>query len=332
LEALTGLFDNTLCLDVRSPGEYEHAHIPGAKLLALFTDEERAAVGTLYKRCGKREAIRRGVEIVGPKLPQLLSFFEQECKNKPQEASVLIYCWRGGMRSGFLHAFLSSLGFSVEVLAGGYKAFRKKALSVLLQPRELALLGGFTGCGKTELLKQIKQVLDLEELASHRGSAFGDIPGKKQPSCEHFENLLAVSLSKTKGDELLWVEDESRLIGKCCVPNALFEAMRTAPLYVIERPLEERIERVHALYAPLSKAFWIEATHKVAKRLGGAMAKEVLQAVEKGALKDAIGLLFCYYDKAYAASLKKHRGPVHFLDTVHDSAEQIIRKLQAISP
>jgi tRNA 2-selenouridine synthase len=320
-----------LYLDVRSPKEYEHAHIPGALSLPLFTDDERALIGTIYKQKGQREAIHKGVEVVGPKLPELLFHFEEARRRFPEKKSQLLYCWRGGMRSGFMHAFFSSIGFQVEKLDGGYKAFRKKVLEYFEQPFRIALIGGFTGSGKTELLhvlKKTRQVLDLEDLASHRGSVFGAIPDKTQPSSEHFENLIAFHLAEKNVSEVIWMEDESRLIGSCCCPAGLFTTMKKAPIYVIDRPLEERIERVHALYGMLTKSYWVDACQKIARRLGGAVLKEVLGFVDKGQLRDAIRLLFEYYDRAYAFSLKKHQGPVHFLDTKQDTLEQIADKLK----
>ena len=181
---------NVPLLDVRSPAEFEQGHIPGAINVALFTNEERARVGTIYKTQGKDEAVLEGLRIVGPKMASIV---EQALELAP-ERKLKVHCWRGGMRSGSVGWLLRQAGFSVEVLNGGYKAYRQKVLQELANPFNFVVVGGPTGSGKTHVLKALQnsgeQVIDLEGLAHHRGSAFGHMGLEEQPSSEYFENLL----------------------------------------------------------------------------------------------------------------------------------------------
>lgn len=296
------------CFDVRSPSEFLHAKIPGAISLPLFSNEERALVGTAYKRQGKDIAIRLGVKIVGPKLDAMLTDASEHISEKE---TARVYCWRGGMRSGFVRYFLDFAGIPTVQLKGGYKAFRRFALTELSKPCRLFVIGGFTGCGKTEVLQELKgQVIDLEALAAHRGSVYGDLADRTQPSNESFENALALSLYRGNREKSFWVEDESRMIGRCQIPSAFYDAMQRAPLFVINSSKEARIQRILELYSAFSKEHLIDSTKKIAKRLGGASTQKVLSFIEQGALVDAVCLLLEYYDKTYEYSISKHAGPV----------------------
>jgi len=299
------------CFDVRSPQEFLHAKIPGAISLPLFSDQERAEVGTAYKRQGKDVAIRLGVKIVGPKLDSMLASVDRQIRSKEP---IRIYCWRGGMRSGFVSYFLSFTGYPTLQLKGGYKAFRRFVLSQLAKPLNLYVVGGYTGVGKTELLyaleKQGEKVLDLEKLACHRGSVYGEIIGSKQPTNEQFENEIALALAQNDPQRPLWIEDESRLIGHCQIPSAVYEAKKRAPLFVIEAPKEVRIERILQLYSGFPKSYWQSATLKIQKRLGGLKTRQVLLCIEENRLIDGIVLLLDYYDRAYEHAISLHQGPV----------------------
>jgi tRNA 2-selenouridine synthase len=158
-------------VDVRSPGEYDHAHIPGAVSIPLFDNDERALVGTKYKNAGKDSAVLLGLDLVGPKLA---GFVKQSKKLNPQHKEVLVHCWRGGMRSGSFAWLLDTAGLTASTLVGGYKAYRNAVLSAFAEPRNLIILGGKTGSGKTDILKELarqgEQIIDLEGLAHHKGS------------------------------------------------------------------------------------------------------------------------------------------------------------------
>src|SRR5690606_38457631 len=216
-----------LIVDVRSPAEYVHARIPGAVSMPLFTDEERKVVGTAYKQQSREQAIKIGLDYFGPKMRKMVE--QVESRLAGEDKPVLVHCWRGGMRSGGVAWLLDLYGFRVTVLEGGYKAFRNWALNTLAVTYHLQILGGYTGSGKTEILKNLryagKQVIDLEALASHKGSALGGIGQPLQPSQEMFENLLAWSLSKMDTRRAIWVEDESQRIGDRNIPNEFMHQM-----------------------------------------------------------------------------------------------------------
>jgi tRNA 2-selenouridine synthase len=206
---------NGLVLDVRSPAEYRHAHLPGAVSLPLFTDEERKVVGTTYKQVSRQAAIKIGLDYFGPKMRGMVEEVEKLVGSRqsavsskeipagdcglPVANALFIYCWRGGMRSGAVSWLLNLYGFNVTVLAGGYKTYRNHVLNSFEQPYSFKILGGYTGSGKTEVLQALKQngekVICLEGLASHKGSAFGSINMPPQPTQEMFENLLSEQLS-----------------------------------------------------------------------------------------------------------------------------------------
>lgn len=292
-------------IDVRSPIEYGHAHIPQAESLPLFSDEERSAVGTCYKQSGAKPALLLGLSFAGPKLS---SFAEAAMKLGPK---VRLYCFRGGMRSSSMAWLFEQAGVEATTLKGGYKAFRGFALNSFKKPFRFQLLGGLTGSGKTALLKNLKiqgeQILDLEELAGHRGSAFGLLGYPPQCSTEQFENRIALALHEMDVARTIWVEDESRKIGICKIPDYLYEQMKMAPLYVMEVPFEERIERLIEYYGKYSTEDLTTSVLKLSKRLGGVRTKEVLHAIQQGSLATACALLLEYYDATYRFSLKDRK-------------------------
>lgn len=199
-------------IDVRSEGEYAHAHVPGATSMPLFDNEERRIVGTAYKQQGKQQAIKIGLKLFGKKMVEMVELVESLFDDPTASTApktVIIYCWRGGMRSGGVSWLLDLYGFKVYTIVGGYKAFRGWSLRQLEKDYRLKVLGGYTGSGKTEMLYEMKKqgriVVDLEDIARHKGSAFGNIP-VPQPSQEMFENLLALELRRA--DERCWQADD----------------------------------------------------------------------------------------------------------------------------
>jgi tRNA 2-selenouridine synthase len=288
-----------VCFDVRSPGEFAHGKLPSAHSLPLFTDAERAVVGTLYKQQGQQIAFMQGLAYVSPKLPMMV----QEVLTAASGGPVRIYCWRGGMRSNSVAMILRMAGLEVHTLIGGYKSFRRFALDVLEHPRQLRVLAGMTGVGKTSILRALaqrgEQVLDLEALAAHRGSAFGSLAGIEQPTNEEFENLIAWQWHHFDPLKPVWIEDESRLVGCCKIPNALFRAMAIAPHFLVERPLEERIMRLLSDYSAIPHEQLISATRRIAKKLGGARTEQICRQIEQGSLEEAAAGLLSYYDASY---------------------------------
>lgn len=289
--------------DVRSPLEYSHAHIPGAKSFPLFSDAERAIVGTIYKKEGKDRAILKGLELVGSKLPSFAKAALEESE------PIKMYCFRGGMRSQSVAWLFSFVGKKPITLPGGYKAFRKFVQGQFDRPWNFQVLGGLTGSGKTAqlnaFLKEGKQVLNLEKIASHRGSAFGFIGQPKQPTNESFENLLAIELFKMDSTQPIWVEDESRMIGTCKIPDALFHQMQASTHFFLDKPFEERVSHLVSEYGTFPIDTLIEATEKIERKLGGSKTKETILALQNGQLETACKLLLEYYDTAYIHNMKK---------------------------
>lgn len=299
--------ESAVLVDVRSPSEYCHAHIPNAVNIPLFSDEERAIVGTTYKKSGREAAVKKALSITSPKFPDL---FQQLIKITDEGKTVpTVYCARGGMRSEAMCFLLGLSGIKPHRLKGGYKKFRNEVLNCLRQEWRVKVLGGYTGSRKTEVLNEMMvkghQVLDLEELAKHRGSSFGAIPQINQPSSEYFENLLALRLSELNLEKEIWVEDESRLIGKVFIPDAIYNRMRIAPVLFLNVDFETRSQYLFDVYGKLPKDYLIEGVRKIERRLGGAKAKEAIQAISGGELMKAVEITLKYYDKAYEFGLSK---------------------------
>lgn len=286
-------------LDVRSPGEYENGHIPGAYSLPLFTDEERAVVGTTYKQVSREAAVNKGLEIFGSKMKTLADNAKEIHKGN----TFLVHCWRGGMRSGTIAWLLELYGFKVYLLRGGYKAFRRNVLESFANERKMYILGGRTGSGKTLILKELanrgEQVIDLEGLANHKGSSFGALGEKPQPTQEMFENDLFMSLHKTDSNRLVWIEDESNMIGTKVIPKVFFSKMRNSPVFFLDIPFEARLQYLTEEYGKFKSEDLKEAINRITKKLGGQHAKAALEAMDSGDLKTAFGICLAYYDKTY---------------------------------
>lgn len=294
--------------DVRTRAEFEQGRIPGAHSLPLFNEEERAIVGTLYHQVGKDEAVLKGLEIVGPKLRQLV---EQVQAMLPEGApkEVLVHCWRGGMRSGSVAWLLETAGFKVGILRDGYKSFRRWCIAQLYQPRKLVILGGLTGTGKTAFLAQLRergeQVIDLEALANHRGSAFGALDQPKQPSNEQFENTLAVAWAALDTERRVWLEDESRNIGRCFLPDSFWMRMSHAPVIVATVSLERRLDHLVEVYGQADPEALSACFDSVSKRLGLERTRAAKAAIAQGQLREAAALALDYYDRGYRYGLSQ---------------------------
>ncbi|UYZ61857.1 tRNA 2-selenouridine(34) synthase MnmH [Hymenobacter weizhouensis] len=294
-------------LDVRAPVEYAHGHIPGAVSLPLFSDEERARIGTTYKQVSQEKAVLLGLDFFGPKMSQLV---KQAQKLAPHR-QVRVHCWRGGMRSGAVQWLLELAGFQVQLLDKGYKDYRRWVLDEIARPRPLWTLGGLTGSGKTDVLHQLaaqaQPVLDLEGLARHKGSAFGAIGQPAQPTQEQFENDLAAALARLPTTAPAWVEDESRTIGSVHVPPGLFGQLHAAPLLVLEVPRAARVRKLAAEYGQQDPAALATSILRLRKRLGGLVTKEALAAIGEDDMEKMVSLVLDYYDKTYAHGLEGRR-------------------------
>ena len=312
IEGFIPLLKKYPVIDVRSEGEYNHAHIPNAYSLPLFNNEERKIVGTLYKQKSREEAIKKGLEIFGPKMKAMIDFGEQIIpKNNPSNKTVIVHCWRGGMRSAGVAWLFDLYGFKVYTLVGGYKVFRNWVLDVFRIKFNFTILGGYTGSGKTIILQELRQMnqpmVDLEGIAGHKGSAFGRIGLPMQPSTEMFENRLAVeliSISNQYPNETIWIEDESQRIGNVSIPHQLWETIRSSRINFINISFEERLNYLVDTYGILDRNELEEAITRIQKKLGGLEMKTAIEYLKTNDMHGCFSILLKYYDKLYKKSLE----------------------------
>ena len=292
-------------IDVRSPGEFEFGHVPQAINIPIFDDRERALVGTRFKKSGRDFAIELGLELVGPKLS---AFVKQAKKIAPQK-KVIVHCWRGGMRSASMAWLFETAGVEVLLLQGGYKEYRRYNREQFSTAAQLLILSGYTGSGKTDILKELKkkgqQVIDLEGLAHHKGSAFGAIGQEPQPTNEQFENNLAGEWHFLDKSQPIWLEDESITMGKNGIPDTLFNAMRAAPVIRVDIPREVRAKRLVQEYACFGTELLAGSVARIESKLGGLRTKEAMDALQLGDFEKVAHITLEYYDKAYLNGLGK---------------------------
>ena len=300
-------------LDVRAPAEFAAGHIPGAVSFPLFTDEERARVGTAYKQVSPDKAVLLGLDFFGPKMSELV----RQARKLAPGGDVRVHCWRGGMRSGAVAWLLDLAGLRVRQLVGGYKEYRRAVQAEIARPRPLRVRGGLTGAGKTDVLRALaaqgEPVLDLEALARHKGSAFGAIGQPAQPTQEQFENdvaaaLAALSFSAT--GRAVWVEDESRSVGGVSIPAGLYEQLRAAPLVVLDVPRGARVARLAHEYGSHDPQALALAVLRIGKRLGGLATTQALGAIVEGDMPRMVELVLDYYDKTYQFGLDRRAAQV----------------------
>ncbi len=301
--------------DVRTPAEHERGRLPGSINLPLFTNAERAEIGTLYAHEGRQAALKRGLELTGPRLREYI----ERAEASAHDGAALVHCWRGGMRSGAMAWLLSFYGLDVITLSGGYKSFRKYILGEVFQrSRRFIVVAGRTGAGKTEVLHELRRcgerVVDLEALAHHRGSSFGQIGLPPPPTQEQFENELGLLLqrldypeagARTGSNQRIWIEDESKKIGCRVLPAAVHAAFFDSPIFYIDRPLSERAARLTIDYGVHSRAELRDAIVRIRKRLGGLDAARALDALEAGDLESACTIVLTYYDRTYEYGLSR---------------------------
>jgi tRNA 2-selenouridine synthase len=289
-------------LDARSTSEYNRGHIPGAQSLPLLDDEARKIIGTIYKQQGREAAVLKGFELIGPEFHQKIIRASELAPDK----NVMVYCWRGGMRSNILAWLLQMAGFKVVLLKGGYKTFRHWVIDQYSQQRNYIVLGGRTGSGKTEMLNLLaqegEQIIDLEGIAHHKGSAFGALGQETQFMQEHFENTISWVLSNTNSAEPIWIENESRHIGRNQIPPMLFEQIRTASKLTVNVSLETRTNRILQEYGIFETDLLIEKTQDVSRRMGPQHAKAAIQHLTDGDVRSWVEKMLTYYDKTYEHS------------------------------
>ncbi len=311
IEGFLQLAQEHTVFDVRSPGEYSHAHFPGALSFPLFSDEERKVVGTTYKQISREDAIKIGLDYFGPKMRTMVETAEALVQ-KSGSNKIIVHCWRGGMRSAAIAWLLDLYGFEVYLLSGGYKAFRKWVLAYFDNDLPMMVIGGYTGSGKTEVLNSLASkgefIIDLEKIAGHRGSAFGNLGLPPQPSMEQVENELAVYIRKVKADLLLsdkkwvWVEDESRRIGNINLPEGFYKHLKNAPFIFLDVPFELRLETILKNYGIFPKEELENGISRIRKRMGNDLNTKAIQLLHENDLKGCFEILLNYYDKFYLKS------------------------------
>lgn len=299
-------------VDVRSQGEYNEGYIRGAINIPILNNEERVAVGTDYKQKGQQEAIKTGFRLVGPRLLDIIN----ETQRIANGSEILVHCWRGGMRSSNFCQFVSMAGVKSHQLNGGYKAYRHEALESFKRPLQIILLTGCTGSGKSEVLRALKangeQILDLEALANHKGSAFGGLLMPQQPSTEQFQNELFEEIHQLDVSKRVWIEDESIAIGKIFLPNDLWKNMMQSPLVQMDVSKEIRVQRLVSEYGPADREEFLTIMGKVVKKLGGQHYNAAKDKLLEGDMASTIDILLTYYDKAYLNSIAKRKDKVQF--------------------
>jgi tRNA 2-selenouridine synthase len=317
-------------IDVRSPSEFARGHIPGALNIPLFNDQEREIVGTIFKKEGREKAILKGLELSGESMHLKL----KEALKIARENKLLVHCWRGGMRSEAM-AWLFSLGdIATEVLDGGYKSYRHHVLDQLNEKKKTVILGGMTGSSKTHILRQIQkmghQVIDLEDIANHKGSAFGALGQQPQPTTEHFSNLLFEKWKMVDTHAPLWLEDESRNIGSVFMPDQFYNNMQNSPAIILLMDQRYRMPRLIEEYSAYPPEKLKESIMKISKRLGGDNTKDALDAVDNNDFYKAVEITLKYYDKAYMYSIsRKQAERIFYVETeTADVVENAMKVLE----
>jgi tRNA 2-selenouridine synthase len=312
-EALNKLGEFSDVIDARSEGEFAEDHLPGAINWPSLNNEERQLVGTEYKQISAFDAKKRGAALVAKNIARHL---ERDVINKPRDWQPLVYCWRGGKRSGSLALILDQIGFNVTLVDGGYKAFRAALVADLPQlaaQHSYRVICGTTGSGKTRLLQALAsqgaQVLDLEALANHRSSVLGVIPGLPQPTQKAYDSLIWAALKNFDVSRPVYIESESKKVGNVAIPEGLITAMRAAPCLQLDLTEDERVELLLEDYD-----FFVKDIEFFCDRLGALTQARGKEVVSDWQTRARIGdvasvvreLLVDHYDPVYLQSMKRN--------------------------
>lgn len=320
-------------VDVRSEAEYDRGHIQRAVNIPLLNNAERIVVGTTYKHQGQAEAITAGFRLVGPRLADMIETSRQIADE------LIVHCWRGGMRSSNYCHIMEMTRVKTHQLQGGYKTYRRAALESFKQPFRFMALCGYTGSGKTEILRAIadqgEQILDLEKIAHHKGSVFGGLMMPPQPTTEQFQNDLFEAILKLDPSKRIWIEDESIAVGNIFLPEDLWASMTNSKLLEISVQKETRIARLVEEYGCANKDEFLEAMSKIARKLGGQHFNAAKEKLLTGDMSSVIDILLTYYDKAYRNGLEKKKSRIKLYSSwngtdVHVYARQLINEAAAV--
>ena len=328
-------------IDARTPSEYAEDHLPGALNWPTLDDDERRVVGTEYKQVSAFDAKKRGAALAARNIS---AHIEREVMDKPKDWAPLLYCWRGGKRSGSLGLILDQIGFRVSLVEGGYKAFRSALIADI--PRQVERLRfrvvcGTTGSGKTRLLHALAaqgaQVLDLEGLASHRSSVLGLLPGQPQPSQKGFDTRVWNALRHFDPARVVYVESESKKVGNVAVPDSLMAAMRSSDCLRLELPMSERVQLLMQDYDFFVRdtAFFCERLETLAQVRGGDVVRQWKEWARSGRTAEVVeDLLVRHYDPTYLQSMQRNftrypEAPTvmardHSHEAMHETAQEIL--------
>ena len=314
----------SIVLDVRSPSEFLEGHISGAVSWPLFSNDERAQIGTLYKQRSREDAVDLGLELIGPRMKELAQYgrhlFESQSSSDGSKVrhALLIHCWRGGMRSESVAWLLRTAGIPTVILEGGYKAFRTFARTQFDRTINFAVLGGLTGSAKTETLHELSKlpgesVIDLEGLARHYGSAFGNLEAQVQPTTQQFSNDLYAELRALnawsdfapKRTRPIWIENESRSIGFVDLPEPIFSQLISSRCFEMKRTNDDRVQHLVKMYGDIDPELLISAFKRISLKLSSDYTNKAISAISSGNLDVAARLALVYYDKTYAHGLTK---------------------------
>jgi tRNA 2-selenouridine synthase len=320
-------------IDVRSEREYEEGHIPNAFNIPLLNNSERNIVGTIYKQQGQQEAIKMGFKLVGPRLADLIDSTRQIGDE------LIVHCWRGGMRSSNFCQFVSMAKVKTHQLKGGYKAYRQQAIASFRKPLQFFSICGYTGSGKSEILrvlaKEGEQVIDLEDIAHHKGSVFGGLMMPPQPTTEQFQNNLFEKILSLDPAKRIWIEDESIAIGEIFLPEDFWKQMTGSVLIEINVSKDVRIKRLVQEYGNADVVNFLKAMTKIAKKLGGQHFNAAKEKLLAGDMSSVIDILLTYYDKAYRNGLDNKKKRIKLYSSwngtdVHVYARQLIKQANTL--
>jgi len=299
-----------LLIDVRSPGEYYKGHMPNSINIPLFDNDERSIIGTIYKKEGREKAVIEGLKFFEKKIELLLDnlfmnidSYKNISEKKNKDVFIRIYCSRGGMRSLSIAWLLEKYKLNPILLNGGYKIYRRWVLGSFLKKLNIVVIGGKTGTGKTRLLSLLEkfkyQTIDLEGFACHRGSTFGGLGMKEQPSNEQFENKIAEKINSFKSSNYIFVEAESANIGKCKIPHEFFNQMKASRRIEILRSESNRLDELIDTYSVFNKDELQESVLRIKKRLGPQRTKIALESINNEKWDDVCRSVLEYYDRCY---------------------------------
>lgn len=335
-------FPNRLFIDVRTPKEFAQGHLPSAINVPIFSNEERAEVGTLYKQVSVDAAKQLGLEIVSPKLPAIIKTITDYSK---QNYQIIVYCWRGGMRSKSIVSILNMLHIAAVQLTGGYKAYRRHVLDSLsafeLKP-EIIVLSGPTGVGKTSILNNLSAqgfpIINLEKLANHRGSVFGKIGLGPSTTMPIFETAVLDSLERFQNEPYIIVECESTQIGNVYIPKVLRDKMQAGRKILIEASIPLRVQRIIAEYIsnkPIDQSTTNHCIQAISRNLGKKKTAFMLECLANNCIEQLVtSLLTDYYDLLYGFDNSKQAkyDSVINAENLDQAAAELIRYLNQQYP